>query len=143
MGWRLLWRGFFIFVEHFFKMLGPNPFTIGRNFQQTYSLAEKDAPGCLPKSAHLPNEICPTKDFSRNLPTSQTQRTQGRNIPVQGNPSLRYTDFSPIYGSTGIAGITWMRGLVLVAPRSRWLTRWLRTGAVTSFCATPYANKKL
>ncbi len=28
---------------------------------------------------------------SRNLPTSRTQRTQGRNIPVQGNPSLRYT----------------------------------------------------
>ena len=26
---------------------------------------------------------------SRNLPTSRTQRTQGRNIPVQGNPSLR------------------------------------------------------
>ncbi len=31
---------------------------------------------------------------SRNLPTSRTQRTQGRNIPVQENPSLRYTDFS-------------------------------------------------
>ncbi len=27
---------------------------------------------------------------SRNLPTSRTQRTQGRNIPVQGNPSLRH-----------------------------------------------------
>ncbi len=26
---------------------------------------------------------------SRHLPTSRTQRTQGRNIPVQGNPSLR------------------------------------------------------
>ncbi len=36
-------------------------------------------------------EIC-TRGYvnnSRNLPTSRTQRTQGRNIPVQGNPSLR------------------------------------------------------
>ncbi len=28
---------------------------------------------------------------SQNLPTSRTQRTQGRNIPVQENPSLRYS----------------------------------------------------
>ncbi len=33
---------------------------------------------------------------SRNLPTSRTQRTQGRNIPVQGNPSLRYRKGPPM-----------------------------------------------
>ena len=37
---------------------------------------------------------------SRNLPTSRTQRTQGRNIPVQGNPSLRYVSFNVFRNET-------------------------------------------
>ncbi len=45
---------------------------------------------------YLPSTESRTRGYvnnARNLPTSRTQRTQGRNIPVQGNPSLRYTFF--------------------------------------------------
>ena len=47
---------------------------------------------------YLPSTAIRTRGYvnnARNLPTSRSQRTQGRNIPVQGNPSLRYTFFSP------------------------------------------------
>ncbi len=42
---------------------------------------------------YLPSTAIRTRGYvnnARNLPISRTQRTQGRNIPVQGNPSLRH-----------------------------------------------------
>jgi len=45
---------------------------------------------------YLPSTAIRTRGYvnnARNLPTSRSQRTQGRNIPVQGNPSLRYVFF--------------------------------------------------